>query len=156
MSERQQRRQGRAGKTPSEKQLHRDVISQALGDGAAVTAAQCGLHGWHRTRWTRVQYGMGWTLRWDGQGARLRCTVPGQGEPAEQPWLSPPVLAWEHHAPVRAALCRQGRNRCELLPIISTCNCRHSLISRTSEPGTPGCLTVFVLLLPWTVRLPAR
>lgn len=132
------------------------MISQALGDAAAIQPHTRGLHGWHCTRWTRVQYGMGWTLRWDGQGAQLQCTVPGQGEAAEQPWLSTPVLAWEHDALVRAAPCRQGRNRCELLPVISTCNCRHSLISRTSEPGTPGCLTVFVLLLPRTVRLSAR
>lgn len=38
MSEWQQHRGVRAGKTPSEKQLHRDVISQVLRNGVAVTA----------------------------------------------------------------------------------------------------------------------
>lgn len=97
-------------------------------------------------------------MGWDGagQGAWLSYTVPGQGEPAEQPWLSTPVLVQEQHTPLRPAQCQQGRNLCEPLPVISTCNCRHSLISRTSELGIPGCLTALTLFLCRTTRLPVQ
>lgn len=83
MSERQQHMGVRDGKTPSEKQLHGDVISQVLRNGVTVTATCL------RTLRTApymldpcpVQDGTGWDGV--GHGAQLCHAVSGQGETAE-------------------------------------------------------------------------